>query len=375
MQEALLTLLITASLLTYFMGIKQENDIFLLLGGVFLGLATNTKQNGAIAFIIIALFLVINSRYRYVFKKKMFWASLLVAIAIHSPYLYWAFTHNFDIYRSPGRVDVDIAQLFSVFEIYTRIIYLASWVQDFLGWPTLILTLLFIPILWFRRKEEDILILIWIAVVLVSFWPAVRFYPRYLMPAVPSIYIASSRVITTLFEELKYFRVTKQRQILMQGLLLLFVFICIFDTSIYLYGTVTQPNNEERLPNAIKRQYIESSSSGYGLNEAAQFLKDNDYSQDTVIVTLPFFKWSIAFLTEDYYPSIYDIELFEDYFTGDPTSKSIIDDNVCVFIIRNYEEEYSLYNYHLISEIPNTHLENIIYIDDSPEVHIFVKDK
>ncbi|MFX1519453.1 MAG: ArnT family glycosyltransferase [Promethearchaeota archaeon] len=375
MQEALLTLLITASLLTYYMGIKQENDIFLLVGGAFLGLATNTKQNGAIAFIIIVLFLVINSRYHYVLKKKMFWASLIVAIAIHSPYLYWAFTHNFDIYRSPGRVDVDITGLFTAWELYLRIIYLSSWIQDFLGWPMLILTLLFIPILWFRRKEEDILILIWIAVVLVSFWPAVRFYPRYLMPAVPSIYIASSRVITTLFEELKHFRFTKQRQILIQGLVLLFVFICIFDTSTYLFGTVTQPNNEERLPNAVKRQFIESSSSGYGLKEAARFLKDNGYPKDTVIITLPFFKWSIAFLTEDYYPSIYDIELFEDYFTGNTTSKSIIDDNVCVFIIRNYEEEYSLYNYQLISEIPNTHLEKIIYVNGSPEVHIFVKSR
>ncbi len=375
MQEALLTLLITTSLFMYYMGIKQENNIFLLLGGAFLGLATNTKQNGAIAFIIIVFFLVINSKYRYVLKNRMFWASLLIAITIHSPYLYWAFTHNFDIYLSPGRVDVDIVTLFSAWEIYLRIIYLASWIQDFLGWPMLILTLLFIPIMWFRKKEEDILIIIWIAVVLVSFWPAVRFYPRYLTPAVPSIYIASSRVITTLFEELRNLRITKQRQTITQGLMLLFVFITIFDTSTYLLGTLTQPSNEDRLPNAVKQQFIESSSSGYGLDEAVQFLKENNYSQNTVIVTLPYFIWSIAFLTEDYYPAIYDIKLIDGYFTEDATSKSIIDDNVCVFIIRNYEKEYNLHNYQRISEIPNTHLEKIIYVDGSPEVHIFVKDK
>ncbi len=375
MQEALLTLLVTTSILAYYMGIKQENDVFLLLGGVFLGLAINTKQNGAIAFIIIVLFLVINRNYRYVFKNKFFWASLVVAIVIHSPYLYWAFTHNFDIYRSPGRVDVDITRLFSASEIYLRIIYLVSWIQDFLGWPLLILTLLFIPVLWLRRKNDDTLILIWIAVVLVSFWPAVRFYPRYLMPAVPSIYIASSRVITTLIEEVKNLRTTKQRQIIVKGLILLFVLITVFDTSTYLYGTLTQPSKEERLPNAVKQQFIESSSSGYGLDEAVQFLEENDFSQNTVIVTLPYFKWSIAFLTKDYYPAIYDITLIDGYFAGDTESKPIIDDNVCVFIIRNYEEEYNRYNYSRISEIPNTDLEKIIYVDGSPEVHIFVKSK
>lgn len=157
--------------------------------------------------------------------------------------------------------------------------------------------------------------------------------------------------------------------------MLLFVFITIFDTSTYLLGTLTQPSNEDRLPNAVKQQFIESSSSGYGLDEAVQFLKENNYSQNTVIVTLPYFIWSIAFLTEDYYPAIYDIKLIDGYFTEDATSKSIIDDNVCVFIIRNYEKEYNLHNYQRISEIPNTHLEKIIYVDGSPEVHIFVKDK
>jgi hypothetical protein len=195
------------------------------------------------------------------------------------------------------------------------------------------------------------------------------------MPAVPSIYIASSRVITTLFEEVKNLRITKQRQIIIQGLVLLFVVITVFDTSTYLYGALTQPSKEERLPNTVTHQFIESSSSGYGLDEAVQFLEDNNFSQNTVIVTLPYFKWSIAFLTKDYYPAIYDIVLIDGYFTGDTESKTIIDDNVCVFIIRNYEEEYNRHNYYRISEIPNTSLEKIIYVDGSPEVHIFVKTK
>ncbi|MFX1465971.1 MAG: ArnT family glycosyltransferase [Promethearchaeota archaeon] len=375
MQEALLTFLIMISILAYFMGVKQDNDFFLLLGGVLLGLAINTKQNGAIVFIIIVLFLAINRKYRHVFKKKSFWISLVIAIVIHSPYIYWAFTHNFDIYRSPGRVDIDLIQLFSIEQIYLRILYLASWTQDFLGWPMLILTLLIIPIWIWKRKEEDYLIIIWIAVVLLSFWPAVNFYPRYLVPAVPSIYIASSRVVVALFEEVKSFHVTRTQQKLLQSLVLIFIVISIIDTSTYLFGAVSHPSEEKRLPNAITYQFFESSFAGSGLKEAAQFLKENNYSQDTKIFALPYSKWSIAFLTEDYYPAIYDMETIYSYFENNATVESIIDDNVCVFLIRNYEEEYYIHEYQLIGQIPNTHLEKIIYVDDSPEVHIFVKNK
>lgn len=374
MQEALLTLLIIAVILAYYMAIKYENDLFFLLGGLSIGLAINTKQNGAIAFIIVIFFLLIKSEYRYVFKKKAFWLSLVVAAVIHSPFLYWAFTHNFDIYRSPGRVDIDLTRLFSAWEIYLRIIYLASWTQDFLGWPMLVFTLLFIPILLFRRKKDDILLIIWIAVTLVSFWPAVRFYPRYLFPAIPCIYIATSRVVTTLFEEVKNFRIKRQKEI-MQSLIMIFVLIIIIDTSVFLFGTLTQPSKEERLPIHVKRQFIESSSSGYGIEESIQFLRENNYTEDTVVVALPYFKWSIAFLTEDYYPVVYDIDLIDGYFENNETSKLIVENNVCVFIIKNYVEEYNKYEYNRISEIPNTHLEKIIYIDGSPEVHIFVKSK
>jgi len=88
--ETTLTLFMFLALFLFFLGWKQNR--YLLLSGLFCGLAMLTKYTGIITPISIFLFALVYKE-ELLFKKN-FWFIFVIALAVFSPWLFW----NYQVY-------------------------------------------------------------------------------------------------------------------------------------------------------------------------------------------------------------------------------------------------------------------------------------
>lgn len=104
LQEAMVIFLILASIYFFLKGL--EDDRFLLLFGIFLGLSWMTKYT---TFILLPLSIVFLAFLRRdILMKKKFWLGIIIAITIFLPVI----IYNFMLYKNFGHFDFQFSYLF-----------------------------------------------------------------------------------------------------------------------------------------------------------------------------------------------------------------------------------------------------------------------
>ena len=86
----------TATLYLIIKYVNTNSDKYLLLMGIVIGFAFLNKYS--IVFLLIAVFLVLPfTKHRHLFFHKYFYLSMLLAILIASPNIYWQIQHHFPV--------------------------------------------------------------------------------------------------------------------------------------------------------------------------------------------------------------------------------------------------------------------------------------
>jgi len=87
-------LFFSLSLLYFWLALSRKSSFYMLFTGVVLGIGLLTKETIALLFPIFFIFILSGKKFRIWFKKKELYLSILIAIVISFPYLYWLFTHK-----------------------------------------------------------------------------------------------------------------------------------------------------------------------------------------------------------------------------------------------------------------------------------------
>jgi 4-amino-4-deoxy-L-arabinose transferase-like glycosyltransferase len=114
------------SLLFLIRALIRQNNIYMLLAGISLGLGLLTKENIILLVVVFSLFLVFTKKFRFWLKRRAYYISICIGVAISWPYLYWLFTHKFYFFQSAIK---EGGQWINFFNLPLSITYL------FLGLP------------------------------------------------------------------------------------------------------------------------------------------------------------------------------------------------------------------------------------------------
>jgi len=152
---------------------------------------------------------------------------------------------------------------------------LAGWLPNLFTWPIFILSLLGIIIGLIKKRRISLLLLVWFALPILfqSFFAKV-FTPRYVLFAIFPLIIFASFAADWFLNKLK-------KKIYLWPILL----ILIFSLAIrYDYLLLSAPEKAP-LPEGKRRGYLVEWTSGYGINEVRDFLKDISKDKKIVVGT------------------------------------------------------------------------------------------
>lgn len=272
--EILLTAFLTLSYLFFWQGLLRRSWKRMVFAGIALGLAILTKQSGQIGFLIIIslafVFVYIEGfKHRSVirvgyFTLAAFGISYLLSniLRISGKYPeYAAFTPTQVTSWTLGNLGGAIeTTLFNVSAV-------GSWLKSWFTPPLFILVIASFIALIVRLRQKSLVILVLFALpILIQAILATDLFPRYFLMVVPAIILSLSSLIVSLWGIFKEGR-------LVFRLIIILIMIISFLPSLILSYQVIFKITDAPLHYNERWQYLSGWPSGYGVSQAASFLK------------------------------------------------------------------------------------------------------
>jgi len=380
-QEPVVSSLITGSILCYTYGFKRNNNLSILLGGVLFGLAIDAKQLGLKIVIIVFLYLLLQKEIRTHLKNTSIWMSFILTTIMYYPFLYYSALRRFApstqylIRGDPS--ETSTSEISS--NVFSRLLDMPTILYDHFSWMLSMFTisafiLVFIGIgtLFLRKKKIELLPLIWISTELLTEWIPYTHRAAYILSIVPPACLVAGVGLTLLLDKFDEILIDTQMHMKIPSsvISLSLIALCFSYTAFFSCAMIFTPR--ETLPEGF-RMVIDGRWSGSGWEETIEYLQQENYSADTVIFPMPKQGFEFTAKSRNAYTNIYGIGYIRDYFNGAEFSRYLIEDNLCVFLIRRYNSVH-YQDFDALREIfPEITLVKIIEVYEIPEVYIFVK--
>ncbi len=283
--DGLLSALAIWSLLLSLITVRQPRWWSTLALGLCLGLAAATKLNG-ILFLTFPMLVAWLWRDERPLRHTL--PRLLVAWLLAVPWLLPALLDFTPQYKSTvARSWVDSAEegIPHLDRLGQNVSTIATTLWTYLTLPYLLLALVeVVRSLWRRDKASWLLALAALVTIAFFFFTAGvdKFYPRYILPAFPFLLIMAARSLVGLTDWL-WERVPQAMPLLRQGLLVGLVLLISLPSLRFDYLLLTDPSRAPWLP--IDRwQYVDGWPAGYGLKDAAAYLRQQANELGVIIV-------------------------------------------------------------------------------------------
>jgi hypothetical protein len=126
----------TLSLICLYKAIFEEKKWFFILGGIFMGLAFNSKYTSILLQFGLLAFLIFSNKYRKLLRSPWFWGAIIISITVSFPVWYWNYQNDFAsfVFQSSERTSS-----ISEFKISPKNFFGAIGHQMFLLLPVLFL--------------------------------------------------------------------------------------------------------------------------------------------------------------------------------------------------------------------------------------------
>ena len=290
--------------------------IFYILTGISIGLATATKYNGGLLFIVFILVHLLNSSSHRKVSNRLFDKSFIVGLIvglltflIFNPYLVLAFG---EFYRdfSDVQTHMEMGHLGLDSETTTVGYYFFDSLPRNLGWPLLFVALASTVYLIIRKREISIIILSFPIIYITTICLMEARADRYIFPAIPFLLLVSSLGIVSFCDSLiKYIK--DHRIELIKSTTVLQLIICsvlMFITLTPMFSSVWKYHSTISLPDTrtIAKDWLKANIKMSSVIATGPFAID--IPKDTYsIIPIPF----NAGNTERTFP-FYDARWYED---------------------------------------------------------------
>ncbi|WP_298778713.1 glycosyltransferase family 39 protein [uncultured Polaribacter sp.] len=127
----------TLSLICLYKAIFEDKKWFWILGGIFMGLAFNSKYTALLLQIGLLGFLVFSNQYRKLLLSPWLWISLIISVAVTFPVWWWNYQNEFASFAFQSS---ERTSSISKFKISPKYFFGAIGHQMFLLLPVLFLT-------------------------------------------------------------------------------------------------------------------------------------------------------------------------------------------------------------------------------------------
>lgn len=242
--DMLFTLFMISSLYFLLRGVKEDSNKYILISGIFAGFSILNKEVG---FFIIIMYLIVAFFYRKEWLKRF--GLILIMILIFATPLYGL--HNFVLLGNPGlpvisqyfptewhSPDLEILNQEKIEQsqrgTYAGIFQygILNYIQFSYGLGVFVFIVMGLSYLFYRKKRDDIIILLWIALLFASIYyytgeGKVESLSRWLLAAMPLFAISAGISAEKIYDFLKSYGENMGKVI---GILFIFM-IVIFGLS------------------------------------------------------------------------------------------------------------------------------------------------
>ncbi len=283
--DSLLSALAVWGLLFSLAVVRQGRWWHILALGMCLGAAAATKLSG---FIFAAFPLLAAALWRSDLPRRRTWLAILAAWLLLTPWLLPAgldFAQQYRYAASRSWADSEMAGGDYLALLSENLKLIANTFWTYLTPPLLLLALAEAGLSLRRRDKSAWLLTLAVLVAPVFFFLTAgkAFYPRYLLPAFPFLLILAARGLVALADWLWTHKAWPMRQfqggLLLAGLFLVAnLFAVRFD-----YLLLTDPPGTPWIP-IDRGQYISGWGAGYGVIDAAAYLRQQADELGTILV-------------------------------------------------------------------------------------------
>ena len=368
MLESMLVFFFMASMMLFYLWLRNRKDRFLFLGGISLGLGFLAKYQIAVAVLAMALSIVFLCRRSLSLVFKKYTLMILLAILVIFPWVLasyeaystgmlnqWLYAMNIGnpdktIYSSrfqPIPIFYLIEMVWPYGVIHPISVFVYIWSLLGLGF-----------LLW-RRQQADKFLLVWFFVVYAFFTLIGNREWRYMVPVFPVLaFSASNLMVSSLsrlrkWDKLSEFNLNRQVLLKMSMLLLvIFIVIAIFfsvnDSFVWLEKT-----EEMKIPVSEAVDFLNNHLVG---NESVLVLCPlNVFSQD--IVRFYLYADGTRFNRVLQYPEL-PVDTYEPSFKINELNKICNERNVKYLLLYEYGEDYPYFQSNLTMRNISENLDN-----------------
>lgn len=102
----------TLSLICLYNAIFEENEIYWVWGGIFMGLAFDSKYTAILLHFGLLIFVIFSKKYKKLIRSPWLWLSFILSFLVTIPVFWWNYQNNFVsfLYQSSNRTE-DISKL------------------------------------------------------------------------------------------------------------------------------------------------------------------------------------------------------------------------------------------------------------------------
>ena len=281
--DGLLSAMAIWSLLLSLIVVRRGRWWQVLALGLIMGMAAAAKLSGALCLLFP---LLAAWQWRVGQSWRVCWPRLLIAWAVALP---WLLPSGLTIYPqlksalARSWLDAQVEGLPHTWRLAGNLGVIGTTLWNYLTPPLTVLALFEVFASWHQRRRASWLLTLTALITVLFFFATAapdKFYPRYLLPAFPFLLILSAQALVICVDGLSWLRShLSVRGVAVIGLALLVSGPAIrFD-----YWLLTDPTRAAWL--AIDRwQYINGWPAGYGVVDAASYLRQQADQLGTIIV-------------------------------------------------------------------------------------------
>lgn len=234
---------------------------------ILIGAALLTKQTGNLT-IAVSISALIFTAWSQKSRDKfniLTGAAIFISLGYLISFLL-RLSPNYNFYQSFKPADLVVLGKDSLFPILINNLRAdLSWFKSFLTYPVFILSIVAFGYLFFKQKRQFLILIAWLLLpIFIQSTVAKSLFPRYLLVAFPPVLVSLAILINAVVE----------RSLAVKFLLLIGLFLLFFQESKTDYYLLTKPYLAKLHYNE-RWQYISNWPSGYGIKEAATYIKGN----------------------------------------------------------------------------------------------------